>query len=1077
MDLPKLAEDGCNWQTYSSWVLKAISEDSLMGHLDGSETRPTTPKLLQEYGARWTPRTNEERDVVTAWKTADNVWHQRAAMAHQFIIYGLPDSILMLCMHLDTPREAFAYLEYRYGQIPRPEIQKTVDEAVQQHDMPSEQYMTGESAQSTCDSDNGPENLPGGHEDPVDSPNDCAETESGFLTPKTKVTDAQLVEPHLLVVEVGAMDSKWLDEGTDAPKAPDEGSQCVGDKVEEGEDLPKPSSEAHEPQGDLPDTTSECAETQTGHRKPENEVVDMQQMVDVLPMFEEHEAPDEGGQHADNKVEESRDLPKSSSEVLKPAGNPTRQAGKCSMEDVLQTPIEDYQHAWTNSETIANVPDPPSTHAELPTLQIKCSILQNEARAQSATNSEIDLSCTRRSDKLQEMKHLELDREQASRCPQRTHQGHSTCETPPDEVWGMGVHTPARAGLGDSTDVRLTATRLEIRDISMQTAQALPNLPHWDTTRKEPDKAESTSGGGDDAASKDILDSRGVKKTSLANSGSQQGEQKTRWRNSLPAPPETPPNGFIHPPRTLTDRYWQEMERRQGSSPVPPAPPPNGTYYIHKSSKGLRHRARLKSNAKNKSRQAKRSMAVQNQSTWESLPSKEDNGSGEHDDAPSSEYVDPHGVEKVLLTDSGTGDLPAPSAPSPNGILDMPTLFMDLRRHVRVKSNAENVSNAHTRQSAYLTQTAPMQPPLSLFAPMKWFIYLVGVSWMVKGRYNKIRHVRQVEMRGRMYQIAHILMWLLQPFPMPSKRLRHPMGGLWIMEVGCSKVGSTSKSETRGHMHHTAGIYMQLPQVLSNPSKRLRNVVNTYWRKGVPPGSIRNDAKRQGNVPMAIQRPRSSGTRGDIKHRAERLNDLLTPSKPARYDHPRPPRILKDPHLRSRIKTRSKNVSTVETRGGKASRPTFFLFATSPARETPLECCKHLLATWDTPRTNAKRRNPIVIRYDAPAAMVRGETTRAHHAHPEMAVATTRSTATATTRHLATLHGLEAAVAAIILVFILIFGIQFSFEFYILHPYLITQWSFRGCLQGCNNLHKVLGMNDLMMLHTGLTHQKHQNRQ
>ncbi|KAI6122061.1 hypothetical protein F5141DRAFT_1211694 [Pisolithus sp. B1] len=283
---PELTEDGCNWHTYGSWVLKAISEDSLMGHLDGSETRPTTPKLLQEYGARWTPRTNEEQDVVTAWKTADNVWHQWAAMAHQFIIYGLPDSILMLCMHLDTPHEAFAYLEHRYGQIPRPEIQKTVDEAVQQHDMPSEQYMTGESAQSTCDSDNGPENLPGGHEDPADSPNDCAETESGFLTPKTKVADMQHVEPHLLVVEVGAMDSKWPDEGMDAPEAPDKGSQSTSNEVAESGNLPKLSSEALEPQGDLPDTTSKCAETQTGHRKPETEVVDTQQVVNVLPMVE-----------------------------------------------------------------------------------------------------------------------------------------------------------------------------------------------------------------------------------------------------------------------------------------------------------------------------------------------------------------------------------------------------------------------------------------------------------------------------------------------------------------------------------------------------------------------------------------------------------------------------------------------------------------------------------------------------------------------------------------------------------------------------------------------------------------------
>ncbi|KAI6104409.1 hypothetical protein F5141DRAFT_1237976 [Pisolithus sp. B1] len=674
MDLPELAEDGCNWQTYGSWVLKAISEDGLMGHLDGSETRPTTPKLLQEYGARWTPRTNEERDVITAWKTADKAWHQQAAMAHQYIIYGLPDSILMLCMHLDTPREAFAYLEYRYGQIPRPEIQKTVDEAVQQHDMPSEQYMTGESAQSTCDSDNGPENLPGGHEDPADSPNDCTETESGFLTPKTKVADVQHVEPHLLVVEVGAMDSKWPDKGMDAPEAPDKGSQSTSNEVAESGNLPKLSSEALEPQGDLPDTTSKRAETQTGHRKPETEVVDTQQVVNVLPMVEPvdspsecaetrtghakpetevidtwqvepHlvvvevgavdseqpdecanvlEAPDKKCQCVDDEVAACRDLPESRSEALEPTDDMSKLAGGCPTENDPLLSTKHNQRAWTSSETVANVPDPPATHTKLPTLQIKCSILQNEARAQSATNSEIDLLCTRRSDKLREMKRLELDCKWTSRHPQRTHRGHSTCKTPPDEARGMGVLSSPRAGWGDSTMAGLTVTKLERRVVSTKTAKIQAYIPHLETRPKEPDKAEDTSGGGDDAASKDILDSRGVEKTSLANSGSQQGERKTRWRNGLPAPPKTPPNGFIHPSKTFADRHChgrikmdlqnlstgQEMEQWQGSSPIPPAPPPTGTYYGHKSSKGLRHRARFKSNAENELRQAKRSMAV-----------------------------------------------------------------------------------------------------------------------------------------------------------------------------------------------------------------------------------------------------------------------------------------------------------------------------------------------------------------------------------------------------------------------------------------------------------------------------------
>ncbi|KAI6104554.1 hypothetical protein EDD16DRAFT_1637142 [Pisolithus croceorrhizus] len=146
------------------------------------------------------------------------------------------------------------------------------------------------------------------------------------------------------------------------------------------------------------------------------------------------------------EVAACRDLPESRSEVLEPTDDMSKLTGGCPTEN---DPLLSTKH-------IANVPDPPGTHAELPTLQVKCSILQNEARAQSATNSEINLLCTRRSDKLREMKHLELDSEWASRCPQRTHQGHSTCETPPDEVWGMGVHMPARAGLGDSTDHCLT---------------------------------------------------------------------------------------------------------------------------------------------------------------------------------------------------------------------------------------------------------------------------------------------------------------------------------------------------------------------------------------------------------------------------------------------------------------------------------------------------------------------------------------------------------------------------------------------------------------------------------------------
>ncbi|KAI6099424.1 hypothetical protein EDD16DRAFT_1717904 [Pisolithus croceorrhizus] len=227
-----------------------------------------------------------------------------------------------------------------------------------------------------------------------------------------KVIDAWHLKPYLQGVEVEAIDLKQLEEGMDALEAPDKGSQCVGDNVEEDKNLPMTSSRALKPQGDLPYTTSECTKTWTGHRKPEDKVVDMWHVVDVLPMFEvgstgqawydkhakELQASDEGSQHASGKAEESQDLPKLSSKVLKPVGSPTGQAGEHSMEEVLQMSIEDSQCTGTNSEMIANVPDPPGTPTKHPTPQVKHSRLQNRpsAQAHSAMTTEFNLSYTRR---------------------------------------------------------------------------------------------------------------------------------------------------------------------------------------------------------------------------------------------------------------------------------------------------------------------------------------------------------------------------------------------------------------------------------------------------------------------------------------------------------------------------------------------------------------------------------------------------------------------------------------------------------------------------------------------------------
>ncbi|KAI6013778.1 hypothetical protein EDC04DRAFT_3145268 [Pisolithus marmoratus] len=287
-------------------------------------------------------------------------------------------------------------------------------------------------------------------------------------------------------------------------RAPDEDSQHASDKIKESQALPGLSSKALEPEGDLPDTTSKRAETKTGHTRPKAEVVDTRQMVDILSMFkirttgrtqlDKHasapEAPDEGSQHAESKVAECRNSPELTSEAPEPADNTAGPTSGHSMEDVPQTTVEENQRTWTNSETIAEVPDPLGMHAELPVPYSEHPIPQDK---------------------------------------------------PP--AW---VHRHSRTGKVNSTDVESTTMKLEIRATS---AQMVDTRAHVGRRPKEPDKAEDTSGGGDDTASKEFVDSHGAEKVLLSDRECQHSERETKWPDHLPAPHGLPPNGLMHTPK------------------------------------------------------------------------------------------------------------------------------------------------------------------------------------------------------------------------------------------------------------------------------------------------------------------------------------------------------------------------------------------------------------------------------------------------------------------------------------------------------------------------------------------------
>ncbi|KAI5993422.1 hypothetical protein EDD15DRAFT_892354 [Pisolithus albus] len=312
--LPELAHNGQNWTAYGSSVLCAINDEGLMGFLVGSERRPTHPAQLEGRGEGWTPQTDDERDQVAVWQTADRSWTQQNATVNYMIICGIPDTIFSSMLHLKSPLEKWSYLENRFGSIPRPESWVTAEEAMRQHDLPSDQPATGEIIQNAREGDDEPESAPDGHEGPVDRPSDCAEIETGCMDAESEVVEMWDAEPHLPVVEVGDTAVTWPDEPANTSEAPDEGSWCTSDKVEESWDLPEPSSKALE---------LEC--------------------------------------------------------------DATRLAGSHSFENGPLPSIKDAQCIWTNSETIVDIPDPPSTHAKLPDPQVESPTLRSECEVTGST--------------------------------------------------------------------------------------------------------------------------------------------------------------------------------------------------------------------------------------------------------------------------------------------------------------------------------------------------------------------------------------------------------------------------------------------------------------------------------------------------------------------------------------------------------------------------------------------------------------------------------------------------------------------------------------------------------------------
>jgi len=108
--IPKLSADGENWMTYKDRLQWSIDARGLLGHMDGTEKKPTDPMSLHGRGTSWVPKTPDEVKELAAYRTAIKEWRMGEAIVKQQIAGTIPDSLFIQIKGLETAKDIFTYL-------------------------------------------------------------------------------------------------------------------------------------------------------------------------------------------------------------------------------------------------------------------------------------------------------------------------------------------------------------------------------------------------------------------------------------------------------------------------------------------------------------------------------------------------------------------------------------------------------------------------------------------------------------------------------------------------------------------------------------------------------------------------------------------------------------------------------------------------------------------------------------------------------------------------------------------------------------------------------------------------------
>ncbi|KAG2057833.1 hypothetical protein BDR06DRAFT_831210, partial [Suillus hirtellus] len=114
--IPKLIADGENWMMYKEHLQWLIDARGLLGHLDGTEMKPTDPQTLPNRGASWVPATPDKVKEVSMYKTELKEWRTGQAITKQQITGTIPDSLFIQIKNLETAKDIFMHLSSLFEQ-------------------------------------------------------------------------------------------------------------------------------------------------------------------------------------------------------------------------------------------------------------------------------------------------------------------------------------------------------------------------------------------------------------------------------------------------------------------------------------------------------------------------------------------------------------------------------------------------------------------------------------------------------------------------------------------------------------------------------------------------------------------------------------------------------------------------------------------------------------------------------------------------------------------------------------------------------------------------------------------------